>query len=418
VTPAESLLSQIDALEARCNPSHFGELFRRVVEFRDLLPALKGVDKDSRNWAVEKLRAVARRMSACMNEAFVAGQLNATWESSQPDEIEEPSVVLFRALHTPDLRERCLWTLLSCCLAFAASLSLRCDPTESAYWGLLLDTIAIVPPLAKLAAGEDVPSHRRQGAEKVERAVQDMRDEGYEPVDPDDAIRLSVQSAWEGWIEAGQVRGAHRISILDNAAARLRLALNFMLLPGTEPWELGPLVRLYEGASMTAMVRELGRHRLRLLEGDQPQIDRFWNWTMYQNVHHGIPLRKHCELRVGIIRRQKYFVGLPDVDCLSTEFTLAKLDEWNRDPVRYMRRNIVQIPTSLRTRRLRLYLDIFERELTDAKLENWFATNVEEIAPETLALVIAESAGLPHAVALPLGFFFRNVVRYLQTRRE
>jgi hypothetical protein len=423
ITRAENALTRLSHLEARAEPGNFRTLFGLIDEFSGIAGSQAGIEKDALPFVSQKSIIVASKLMDCINESLVIGLLRAFEEPDQKNEFEQELGTVFRALHTEKRRHNFLSVLVFSSMACTASHLLSIYPDELASWSIILQAIDHFPALARLSARCDCALLRSSWANWAELTERSWRSCGYEPIMLRQAFRKIRFDALGTWIQTFQTAGPQVIPLLEECTSKLRMALSFLLTVEAPNWRIAPFSNLYDGASLAGILRELLSHNLELISFDDPVYEAVWPPAL-RHLGAG-PESRLCNLRVGTLRRRRYLVELPDIACLSRYPALSVRHEWDADPVEFTRKNVHSIPVSNTVEMLQRSIEEIERVLfaariaaTGEKLKATLNPILEDVTPETLAILLVESLKITPFSAPIFTYILRRLHRLLAKSKD
>jgi hypothetical protein len=410
------MLAQLIRLENGCKPGKFFDLFALADEFCKVTSLYSSLESSALRVVLEKMEFVAATYHTCVAESQLKQLLNDVPRPQGASALEEIGE-LGRALHTANQRAYFLLLLVNSSLASAARMLLTANVTYDVdhlvAWDTLLEVVRNYPVLAGLATGCDFVKLRDITIEHRHLHIQAFRAHGYEPILPCHALVTAENDAWRAWFQASQMSGQERLSLLKTAAGTLGSALNFLLRTEGTVRADRRFDCIYDGASMTAIVRELNHEKLNVLPAHE--IEDILNRPPIE----GYPIFFY--FKEGTIRTRRYVVDLPHLSCLCIAPTYSAHEEWKNDPIAFARKNVHNIPHSHHASTLQIEYDriqasVFEASLaaTEERIEKRVGPILKEISPEAIAIMVAEGTGLPPIVTPVLTLFFRRLLRLLQ----
>lgn len=414
----ESILSKAAEIQAQCQPCSFEDLYGLAISFHDLTVSCVELRQGGRvgKDVLHEIVSLQNLLGACVYDARAKGLLQQTDGVAKLKKGDKKIVDLGRKLYEPHFRSSFLYLLLSSSAAFLAiSLLEGADPEEKLVgWQILIGEVRLFPTLAKLATKVRIEEARTWGYDRIEETRRELREKGFEFIDLWFPMQAIEEDAWGAWIQANQEPGRRALALLENCAAKLGRATNFMLHIDTAPWPVEPFNELTEGASMTRMARELCRKELRPLSN----VELLTLWLEGIDRANAAAVFAYCFFSEGILRKRKYIVGLPPPVCLTADHLYSSIVKYRDDPIDFMRKNWRHIPNSLHALQLKKELEVAQQALLDARLANKLSESLREVTPEAFALLMVESTGLPHVVSLFLTPLFRRFFDLLYKHRD
>lgn len=413
----ELMIPQLIRIENECQAGDFFDLFILAGQFCEVTSLYASLEGEALNMVLAKMHSVSITYHACVAESELKGLLNDAPRSQNASDFEEIGE-LSRALHTANQRRDFLLLLVNSSIASAARMFLTVNSTSLdldslVAWDTLLETMRLYPVLARLGIGCNVAKLRDISVGQRQLTIRAFKAHGYEPILPYRTLVNTEHDAWTAWFQASQTSGQERLAILKTAAHTLGSGLNFLLRTEGTVQADRRFDSMYDGASLTAIIRDLNREKLNELPANE--IEAILNRPPIE----GHPTAFY--FNAGTIRTRRYVVDMPDVSCFCTAPTNLELSEWKNDPVAFTRKNVHNIPSSQHAERLQIEYDRIQAELVDAslaateeKVEKRVGPILKEISPEAIAVIVAEGTGLPPIVTPILTFFFRRLVRLLQ----
>jgi hypothetical protein len=407
-----SVRRRLTDILSRCEPAHFEPLYGHVISYCEVLASCVETIKSNKESTLALINDVMNaggHLTKCINESL-AKRLFIEYGDSfgGGDPGDDPSH-LAQCLHAPSLQATFLTLLATSSDAiFACSTIDEKSPTAwlKAGWEMFVQAVRKFPVLAKL--GVNRPCGQARALYNTAKTPGGwFKHIGYGLIDLSSPTTAIEVDAWGAWIEAGQKVGAGARALMEECRTKLSTAVKFLSFVDTSRWPVSDFDNIVEGASMTAIVRELCRRGLRALTDDERQVVLSLSpWLDSSGDGLGI-------ISVGVIRKETFIVFLPQVKFLAEDNNLSTFQQWQQDPVEFTRRNWRMIPHSAYTRVLRLELETVERTLVDARLEREFLKVMGEVTPEAFALLLVEWSHLPHETTLILTRILRRAFQQL-----
>lgn len=425
---SQPMMSQLALIEKECQPTDFFGLFAIADQICKTTSLYPEIESSAWRSVLGKLVRVSSAYDACVNESTLKGLLNdidrCPGDATEFKEIRK----LVQGLHTVNLRAEFLHLLVHSSVASAARMLLAINSGAShadsfLAWQSLLESTRFYPALAHLAIGCDVATLRNFCMEQHRLVIQSFRTHGFEPILPGKALLTAEYDAWGAWIQAAQTRTEERLPLLSTASHTLSLALNFVLLTERTVQASGRgFDSLYEGASMTAIVRELMSKKLAKLPEDvyDKLLNRQKGESKSALQHDPYSAGNLFFFSEGIIRKRHYLVDLPHINNLCEHVTYTDYQKWVGDRIAFVRARVDNIPRSLHAKQLRIEHDTMQAKLLDASLTSAgekvpikAGRAPKDMTPEAIATIVGEATGLPPIVTPVLTFFFCRLFRLL-----
>jgi hypothetical protein len=399
---AESLILRLTQLQERCERGSFQSLSIPVEEFCTIADEIANLEGISKSLIPLALSASANLLFDCVRESYDCGFLEESQESVTLHKGKTRLGSLSKSLHTPELRARVLYLLVTSSLGLACLDILAAQPADVIAWRGFVHCVREFPVLARFAPQHTWGLVRDAELDARHGGWQQLREMGYEGIDLG-MMYLTEYDAWRDLIQAANTREQQvkeRKLLLQDCAAKLGAVANFLLFVDTSPWTIKPFYKLEEGLSLTAIVQALNRTKLH-----RPAAE--------DAVYGGLFSReiRPFEVTTGLVRRKTYLLRLPASHCFYEHGSLKASQEWNHDPLAVMRKNVSVIPVSSYARKVKLDVERVQALILDDKLEEIVGRTFEELGPDALALLVVKSVGLPDETAPLFVILFRRLLR-------